>query len=102
MTMYASTQVRISASVVDFDGNPMSPTDFLTVTITVYDIDGSTVLVDTADMDWNSVSMLYQYFWDTPPVAGAYSAIVNVTSGSFTSLGKKYIRLRQMSTANGG
>lgn len=99
MTLYAGKRVRISASVQDYDGQMLSPVNSLVVKVTIYNLDGITPLITAATMNWNGARSTYEYFWDSPPVEGAYNCEVDVASDLVNSAGKKPIRLRKLANA---
>ena len=99
VTLYAGKRVRISASVQDYDGQMLSPVNSLVVKVTIYNLDGITPLITAATMNWNGARSIYEYFWDSPPVEGAYNCEVDVASDLVNSAGKKPIRLRKLANA---
>ena len=96
MALYAGETVRIRLEATDYDGTtPLTDAD-VDAFVTIWDRDGSTVLVDAA-MTWapdDPEGPAWHHDWDTPATAGSYRAKLAVGAGTRTSWEFKTIRLR--------
>ena len=103
MTLYAGETVQVRHQAFDYDEGRLTDAD-IDVAITIWDIDGTTVLVD-APMAYDP-SIKFEdgseggwfYVWATPAVAGAYRARCTATGDGISAWENKSIRLRQSPT----
>jgi hypothetical protein len=101
VTLYGGETVQIRHRVKGYDGETLNDSDVV-VTITIFDLDGVTVLVDNAPMDYTPSITFddgsvggWVYLWDTPAEPGAYLARCNVAGTGLDAWEYKTIRLRR-------
>jgi hypothetical protein len=103
VTLYAGETVQVRHAAFGFDKQRLSPDDGVVATITVWALDGETVLVDEAAMSYDAGLKFddggtggWLYHWDTPEVPGAYEARCRVAgAGGIDAWEFKTIRVRR-------
>jgi hypothetical protein len=87
MPIYPGEHIQVAGSAKQFDGKtPLSDRDVTSVTINIFDSDGTEVLVETA-MSYDSDSTpRWTYIWDTTGIdSGTYRARIKFTGVTFVS-----------------
>lgn len=101
MTLYAGEMIQVRHQARGYDGETLTNTN-VGVTITIWGLDGVTVLVNEVAMTY-SPSLVFEdgglggwyYLWDTPTEPGAYLARCTVTGAGMEAWEFKTIRLRR-------
>lgn len=73
MTKYAGEDLLIWTTTKNWNKTPMGPDDIVSVTITLFDTDNETILLDEVEMDWDVDEEEWITFF-TFPAAGSYRA----------------------------
>lgn len=102
MAQYAGETYQVRHFAKDYNKQPLEGTG-LTATITIWGLDGTTVLVNEAPMIWSSTIVSaadgqeggWFYVWDSPPVSGAYQARCTLMGAGVEAWEYKTIRLRR-------
>lgn len=97
MTTYTGTGAQVFMSAEGFNDEPLEPEDVNDVTVTIYDTDKITKLVNEATMQWSEDELGWIYLWDPddqPP--GSYEAevTINFPSGP-PAVGFTRVRLKK-------
>jgi len=81
---YAGTKVRIISRITDYDGNPITGSMGVTVTLDVFD-PSKAKIVDAEAMTWSATGNTkgpYWFFdWQSPDTPGSYRSKVTATGG---------------------
>ena len=73
MALYDGETIRIKATVTDFDGNPVTPTEISSAVVSLYD-DLNNYVFQNVALSWNSTLNYFYYDWQ------------DALPGTFTSL----------------
>ena len=101
MTLYGGETIQIRHHAKGYDGEELDG-DSADVTITIWDLDGTTVLVDEAAMEYSPALVFddetvggWAYLWATPTEPGAYLARCTISGAGLDAWEYKTIRLRR-------
>lgn len=102
MALYATETVMIATQARDYFSAEVLDSGDVSATITIWDIDGETKLVDEEamtydatleDTTWDDPGAFF-YIWESEDTAGAYPAKIVMTGTNISAFEYKTVRLR--------